>query len=97
MGWRRVIISAQQRAKGVDQDLKVNFEISFIAAGVPEGAAMFGKPAGAGEAFYFSPEASRIFGGELDAALAADCELPLEPDLDVVVGHPQARTLLLRA
>lgn len=97
MGWRRVIISAQQRADGVDEDLKVSFEISFIAAGVPEGAAMFGNSAGAGEALYFSPEASRIFCGELDAAFAADCELPREGDLDVLVGHPQARTLLQQA
>src|SRR3546814_4371100 len=57
MGWRRVILSTEERGNGAGQNLKVDFEIAFIAAGVPEAAALFVEPADSGDSYYFSPEA----------------------------------------
>src|SRR3546814_9768791 len=78
MGWRRVILSTEERGNGAGQNLKVDFEIAFIAAGVPEAAALFVEPADSGDSYYFSPEASRIFGSELDAVRADSCPPPPE-------------------
>ena len=80
--------------KGAGQDLKIDFEIAFIAAGVPEAAALFVETADVGDLYYFSPEASRIFDSELDAARAGACPPPREGRVDIAVGHRRAVTLL---
>jgi hypothetical protein len=94
MGWRRVILSAEERVKGAGQDLKIDFEIAFIAAGVPEAAALFVETADVGDLYYFSPEASRIFGSELDAVRAGACPPPCEGNVDIAVGHRRAVNLV---
>lgn len=80
--------------KGVGQDLRIDFELAFIAAGVPEAAALFVETADLGELYYFSPEASRIFGSELDAVRACPCAPPCEGSVDIAVGHRRAINLL---
>lgn len=94
MGWRKVVLSAEERTKGAGQSLTVDFEIAFIAAGVPEAAALFIESADAGDFYYFSPEASRIFGRELDAFRAGCCPPPADGRLTMAVGHRRAMELL---
>src|SRR3546814_19083947 len=90
MGWRRVILSTEERGNGAGQNLKVDFEIAFIAAGVPEAAAPFVGPADSGDSYYFSPEASRSFGSELDAVRADACPPPPEDRVCIAVGDRRA-------
>lgn len=92
MGWRKVVLSGEHRASG--QSLEVDFELAFIAAGVPETAALFIERGDTADIYYFSPQASRIFRRELDALQATACPPPADPDLVVAVGVPKARTLL---
>lgn len=80
--------------KGAGQDLKTDFEIAFIAAGVPEGAALFVESADRGETYYFSPEATRIFGRQLDLVRARNCPPPRHRKISVAVGHGRAMGLL---
>lgn len=95
MGWRKVVLSAEERVSGAGQSLKIDFEIAFIAAGVPEAAALFIESADAGDFYYFSPEASRIFGRELDAFRAGCCTAPPgHSNVMVAVGHRKAMELL---
>src|SRR3546814_13206894 len=76
---------------------KVDFEIAFIAAGVPEAAALFVEPADSGDSYYFSPEASRIFGSELDAVRADSCPPPPEGRVNIAVGDRRAIKQIGRA
>lgn len=94
MGWRKIILSAQERAEGAGQSLKIDFEIAFIAAGVPETAALFLESDSDTDSFYFSPEASRIFRRQLDAARAHACPPPESNRVGIAVGYGGARTLL---
>lgn len=94
MGWRRVVLSAEERVTGSGEDLKVDFEIAFIAAGVPEAAALFVESADRGENFYFSPAASRIFCRQLDAVHADGCAPPRQGSVNIAVGHQMAMNLL---
>ena len=94
MGWRRIILSAEERAEGADESLKVDFEIAFIAAGVPETAALFVASEIDYDCFYFSPEASRIFHDQLDAAQAVNCLAPPPGKVGIAVGHGGAMGLL---
>jgi len=94
MEWRRIVLSAEQRLEGAGQDLKIDFEIAFIAAGVPEAAALFVQAGNQGEQYYFSPEATRIYAGQLDSARAVPCRAPLPEHVSLAVGHGQAAGLL---
>lgn len=94
MEWRRIILSAEERVKGTGQDLQVEFEIAFIAAGVPEAAALFVESADRGDFYYFSPEATRIFSSQLEAARADVCPPPAESGVHIAVGHQRALSLL---
>src|SRR3546814_14255253 len=86
MGWRRVILSTEERGNGAGQNLKVDFEIAFIAAGVPEAAALFVEPADSADPYYFSPEDSRISGSERDAVPAASFPSPPERRVNIAAG-----------
>jgi hypothetical protein len=94
MGWRKVVLSAEERVSGVGQNLTIDFELAFIAAGVPEAAALFVESAEGGDFYYFSPEATRIFGSELDAVRAGSCQPPVGSHVVVAVGHRKAAELL---
>ena len=98
MTWRKVSFPAGEGGRDAGNNLlaafEEEFEIAFIAAGVPERAALFVDHSVEYSTLYFSPDASRIFHNELNAVRADDCAVPEGPGVGLLVGHPKAIDLL---
>jgi hypothetical protein len=94
--WFQIGLSAAQVAANHISRIQDAFEEVFIAAGSPNGVAMFGvSNEGGGEDLYFNPAAAELAEAVLKANSAKRCAPPLdEGTLALLVGHPGSHRLL---
>jgi hypothetical protein len=94
--WFRIRLSAAQVAADHISRIQDAFEEVFVAAGSPDGVAMFGVSNDDGsDDLYFNPAAAALAEPLLRANSATRCAPPLdEGTLALLVGHPGSHRLL---
>ncbi len=96
MNWMKVAMTVDDIKFCKHMSLQDEFEKAFMLTMAPQDAAMFQNDSSFGEyGYYFSPGAAAIFSVQLEIWNAIKCESPPSEETSLLVGHSDARDILL--
>ena len=85
--WYRLMFSADDISAAKHLELEGHFKKFFLAAGSPEGAALFRGLENGRTIYYFSPEAARIATKLITHLAAIQCPAPAMSEVEFIAGH----------
>ncbi len=96
MSWYKVTLTAQQSAEGVMGEIQDLFLELFTVARGPQNMALFAERQPAQDSvLYFSPGSYQYVSILISRYSGSTCEAPDRSDVVLLVGHENAKGLLL--